>query len=339
MELKNMIVREILPEEKEQYNKLVGHVMQSYEWGEFRSVMGIKVLRMGYFEKDKLIGGFTLSIHSIPHTGFSVGYLPKGFLPDEMLVSNLKKIGIENNCIFIKLEPNVERSDAVIKILDDLGLVNSLKSLFTKYTFQLDLSKSEDELMRQMREKTRYNTRLAIKKGVVVTEENSFEDYYTLMKETTERNNFFAHNENYHRKMWEIMSKNKVGHLLVARYQNTALTAWILFVFNNVLYYPYGASSSSYRELMSSNLMMWEAIRFGKKMGCNLFDMWGSLGPDPDPKDEWYGFHRFKEGYSPRLVEFVGSYDLIINPKLYPLYFKLDKLRWGLLKAFTMFKR
>jgi lipid II:glycine glycyltransferase (peptidoglycan interpeptide bridge formation enzyme) len=65
---------------------------------------------------------------------------------------------------------------------------------------------------------------------------------------------------------------------------------------------------------------MWEAIRFGKKKGARLFDMWGSLGPDPDPKDPWYGFHRFKEGYGPTLVEFVGSYDLVVNPILYYLY-------------------
>lgn len=327
-----MIIREVFPDEKEQYNRVVGHVMQSFEWGEFRRAMGIKVIRMGVFNDKKMVSGFTLTIHEIPKVDFTVGYLPKGNLPDEFLIENLKKIGEENNCIFIKLEPNVETSGEIDRTMENLGLTLSKKALFTKYTFQLDITKSEEQLMGEMKEKTRYNTRLAERKGVVVKEEESFEDYFNLMKETTNRNKFFAHNEEYHRKMWEIMKNSGIAHLLIARYQNIPLTAWVLFVFNNVLYYPYGASSSQCRELMASNLIMWEAIKFGKKMGCKLFDMWGSLGPNPDSKDEWYGFHRFKEGYNPRLVEFVGSYDLVLNKNLYPLYFLADNLRMKFLK-------
>ena len=67
-------------------------------------------------------------------------------------------------------------------------------------------------------------------------------------------------------------------------------------------------------------------------MGCKIFDMWGSLGPVPDTRDPWYGFHRFKEGYGAKLVEFVGSYDLVIKPTIYQLYKVADKLRWTLLK-------
>ncbi|MBU3979240.1 peptidoglycan bridge formation glycyltransferase FemA/FemB family protein, partial [Patescibacteria group bacterium] len=77
---------------------------------------------------------------------------------------------------------------------------------------------------------------------------------------------------------------------------------------------------------------MWEAIRFGKKLGLKKFDMWGALGPNPNPKDPWYGFHNFKEKYAPRYVEFIGSYDLVINPLLYQLYKFADRLRWFYLK-------
>ena len=83
---------------------------------------------------------------------------------------------------------------------------------------------------------------------------------------------------------------------------------------------------------MASNLMMWEAIRFGKKNGAKMFDMWGALGPNPNPKDPWYGFHRFKEGYGAKLTESIGTYDLVINPYLYPLYNLADRLRWVFLK-------
>ncbi len=78
--------------------------------------------------------------------------------------------------------------------------------------------------------------------------------------------------------------------------------------------------------------MMWEVIKFGKKLGLKTFDMWGALGENPDSKDPWYGFHRFKEGYGGKLVEFVGSYDLVIQPFLYQLYKVLDIFRWKLLR-------
>jgi lipid II:glycine glycyltransferase (peptidoglycan interpeptide bridge formation enzyme) len=131
--------------------------------------------------------------------------------------------------------------------------------------------------------------------------------------------------------MWASL-KNSMAYLLIAEYRGKPLVAWILFIFNNVLYYPYGASSNEHREVMASNLMMWEAIRFGKKMKCGTFDMWGSLGPNPDPSDPWYGFHRFKEGYGGTLTEFVGSFDLIINPFLYQLYNLAHHARWVYLR-------
>jgi lipid II:glycine glycyltransferase (peptidoglycan interpeptide bridge formation enzyme) len=106
------------------------------------------------------------------------------------------------------------------------------------------------------------------------------------------------------------------------------LTTWVLFELNGVLFYPYGASTEKNREVMASNLMMWEAIRLGKKHGCRMFDMWGSLGPVPDSKDPWYGFHRFKQGYGGELTEFVGTYDLVVRPTLYQIYMMAEKLRW-----------
>jgi lipid II:glycine glycyltransferase (peptidoglycan interpeptide bridge formation enzyme) len=141
--------------------------------------------------------------------------------------------------------------------------------------------------------------------------------------------------------MWETLKTdnqnleklNKLtAHLFTAEYEKKILTTWILFVFHDTLYYPYGASSSENRNVMASNLIMWEAIQFGKKIGLKKFDMWGALGPNPDPHDPWMGFHKFKEGYGATLTEFVGSYDLLINPSLYKIYKLADKLRWVYLR-------
>jgi len=334
-----MLIREVFESEKENYNQVVNHPLQSWEWGEFRKKMGIKVIRLAGLEGKSLLTGYQLFIHSLPYTNYTVGYFPRGPLPDEPMIESLKKIGREENCLFIKLEPNISPHLETVDFLIKNGCRPG-KPLFTKYTFQIDLNTPEEELISRMKEKTRYNVRLAQKYGVVVVEDNSpsaFEAYLRLTFETTKRQKFFAHDEKYHRLMWETLHQNGPGqaltaHLLTATYQGKILVAWILFLFNGVLYYPYGASSRENREVMASNLMMWEAIRWGKSHGARLFDLWGALGPNPNPKDPWYGFHRFKEGYGGKLVEFIGTYDLIINPYLYPLYNLADNLRWRYLK-------
>lgn len=352
-----MLAREAIPpEDKENYNRAVSHVLQSWEWGEFREKTGVKVIRPVIFSaKGNLINAYQLTLHPIPHTAYTVGYLPRGPQPDKEMLEVLEDVGKKEKTIFFKLEPNITRekfSDfPKILISQYPNLHPSPRPLFTKYTFQIDLRKSEEELMAQMKEKTRYNVRLAEKKGVTVKEDNSaeaFETYLRLTKETTQRQKFYAHDEKYHRLMWETLQPAGIAHLLIASYpkpylptealakagaiNHTPLVAWILFTFNNVLYYPYGASSSEYREVMASNLMMWEAMKFGKKMGCQTFDLWGASGPNPDPKDPWYGFHRFKEGYGAKLIEFVGSYDFVLNWPLYQIYNLVDNLRWKFLR-------
>lgn len=341
---------EILDNQKEEYNAVVTHPLQSYEWGEFRKKTGIKVVRRGLLENGKIVDGFTLTIHKVPKTKFTIGYLPKGNLPTDKDLEELKRIGRENNCIFIQLEPNVDNSQR--PLVNNRELKESFHPLFTKFTFILNISKTEEELLKNFHPKARYNIRVAQKHSVKVEEQNSntsFKEYLKLTEETTGRQRFFAHTPSYHKKMWETLGQKSeiinqksdklTAHLLTAVYnseetnrKDITLASWILFVFHDYLYYPYGASSSKFRNVMASNLIMWEAIRFGKKLGLNYFDMWGALGKEPDSKDPWYGFHKFKEGYGATHTEFVGSYDLVINSYLYQLYKVADKARWAFLR-------
>lgn len=181
--------------------------------------------------------------------------------------------------------------------------------------------------MKSFLPKTRYNIRLAQRQGVQVKEENSdkaFEKYLKLTKETSQRQKFYAHSEKYHRLMWQYLQPAGIAHLLTATYQEEIISAWIVFAWKNWLYYPYGASTEKHKKVMANNLMMWEAIKFGKKLGLKTFDLWG--------REEGKGFTRFKEGYSPKVVEFLGSWDLVINKPLYYLYRAAESLRWWLLR-------
>lgn len=341
-----MLIREVRPEEKVLFNRVVRHPLQSWGWGEFREKTGVKVVRLGRFNGNQLVDGWQLTFHSLPKLPFTVGYAPKCNLPDEQVLSAFADVSKTHQTIFIKLEPNiglpVGRTASAHKEIKDFLLRHDClygRPLFTKYTFQIDLTQPEEKLLANMRQKTRYNVGLAYRKGVRISEDNSpeaFQAYLDLtFKETTKRQKFYAHDRRYHTLMWETLQPAGIAHLLKAVWQDKILVTWIVFTFNDTLYYPYGASSSQNRELMASNLMMWEAIRFGKHLGLKTFDLWGSLGPEPDPKDPWYGFHHFKEGYGPTLVEFVGSFDYILDMPKYQLYRLAENLRWKWLKFKT----
>jgi lipid II:glycine glycyltransferase (peptidoglycan interpeptide bridge formation enzyme) len=321
-----MDLRPITDKQKSEYNKLVDHIIQSFEWGEFRESIGTKVLRYGLYKEGKLKTAFQLTLHPIPFTSKFVGYLPKGPQINKELIEALKRIGRIENCAFIKLEPNVEASKSISV---NQGVIRSPKTLFTKYNFVLDLSPSEEDLLKNMHPKTRYNIRVAQKHGVKVEERNDdkgLKDYLKLYFETTHRQNYHGHNQIYHQKAWDLLRKNNKARILIASYKNIPLTAWMLLNFKDTLYYPYGGSSKEHPEVMANNLVAWEAIKLGKRLNLKKFDMWGALGPNASKNDPWFGFHRFKAGYGGRLVEYVGTFDLIFNIPVYILFTLIDKL-------------
>ncbi len=321
-----MDLRPITPDLKDQYNQTVTHVIQGWEWGEFRKSLGLPLLRYGLFKDGRLQKAFQLTLHKIPYTKFFVGYLPKGPFPDKELAEALTKIAKENNCAFIKVEPDILLTNKPSAVYPKF--LPSPKALFTRYNFVLDLNPTEEELLKNMHQKTRYNIRLAEKKGVRVEErddEASLKIYLDLYFETTKRQNYHGHNREYHTKVFETFKKEGKARFLIAFYNKTPLTAWMLLNFNNKLYYPYGGSSLKHREVMASNLVAWEAIKLGKKLGLKKFDMWGALGHNPNPKDPWYGFHKFKMGYGGTLEEYPGTYDLVFNSPLYWAFTNIDR--------------
>lgn len=342
-----MILREIKENERKVYDKVVEHIMQSWAWGEFREKTGVEVLRLGEFEGKTLKRAYQLTLHPIPYLKQKIGYLPKGPMPTKAMVDGLTRIGKEKKVAFIKLEPNVEAGKGLESRVESLGVVKAKKSLFTKYNFVLDLTKSEEEILAGMHPKTRYNIKVAQKKGVEVyesTDDHDFEIYLKLYFETTHRQKYFGHTPAYHRLAWETLRAAGLARVVIARYtepcdpkgsnqrpgtrEKVPLVAWMLFSFGDTLYYPYGGSSDLHRDVMASNLVAWEAIKIGRRLKLKSFDMWGALGPNADPKDPWQGFHRFKSGYGPRHVEYIGSFDLVLNRTIYRGVSLADQARW-----------
>ena len=298
-------------------DKIATHPLQTSAWAEFRRKWGNEVLETEYG---------ILTLHRLPLTNHKIGMFIKGLTPTKEMLEDLKRLGKEKNLVFIKLEPNCPKSPKLIELIKSEGAVPG-KTLFTPSTFWIDLHPAEQDILKNFSSKTRYNIRVAERNGVTVKEDNSdtaFNKYLELTRETVRRQGFYAHSEKYHRLMFAILRKAEIAHLLAATYQGKIITTWILFVWKDFLYYPYGASTEKNKNVMANNLMMWEAIQFGKKLGLTTFDLWG--------REEGKGFTKFKEGYNPKVIEFLGTWDLVINKPIYALYKIGEKIRWPALK-------
>lgn len=347
-----MIIREVIPDEREQYNDLVSHILQTYEWGIFREATGVKVSRIGSYEGNMIKSGFQLTLHQIPNTNYTVGYFPRGPALTDELLKNLDKIGKEHNCIFIKIEPDItsnkqeatSNKQEVTSLRQGFGGQASDKlkvssPILPQHTFHLDLTASEEEIISRMKEKTRYNIKLAQKHEVRVEEKNDpdgLEIFIKIAMETAERQGFFSHPAQYYRELWDILNPRGMAHLLIAYYQQTPLASIMLFNFKDMLYYPYGGSATVYREKMPNHLLHLEAIKLGKRLGCRTYDMWGAYKDNPTEKDPWFGIYRFKEGFGGKPVDYPQTVDLVFQPQLYKLYNFLDPLRFKLLAVKRM---
>jgi len=308
--------------QKKSLDQVSTHPIQTSAWAEFRSAWGNEILETKYG---------LITLHKVPLLG-KIGIFLRGPKPTKKMLNDLKIIAKKNKLFAIKLEPNVEYSPSLKKLLLKNNCVGG-KTFFTPTSFEIDLTKSKDELLKSCTSKTRYNIRYADRKGVEVGIDNSdeaFNEYIKLMRETVKRQKFYAHSEKYHRLLWKFLKKANIAELQVARHSKKILATWILFKWKDTLYYPYGASTHRHKNLQFNSAMMWESILYGKKNNLKKFDLWG--------REEGKGFTKFKEGFNPRVKHFIGTWDLVVKPNEYMLYIFADMLRWVILRAKAQFQ-
>lgn len=293
------------------------HLCQSPLWQEFRRRLGYQVVEAS---------GLYFSLHPTPLG--NIGYCPKPN-PERTDWAALTTAGRESGCLHIKMDsPNTLDAEAWERIHRQGSNLAETKPTFAQETIFIDLTLSEEELLTKMEQKTRYNVRLAEKRGVRVeeaTDAAAFPTFLNLQKETATRQHFYLHPDRYYQTLWELMQPEGIAHLLVAKVNQEICAAWMVFAYAKVLYYLYGGSSDQYQNLMPNNLLVWEAMRLGKRLGCELFDLGGI---NTDPHHPWAGLTRFKLGYGGQVVKFPPSYDLVLNPLTYRLFKTADRLRW-----------
>ena len=307
------------------------HIVQSKQWGEFKTKMGTPAVKVGDIQFTK---------HKIPLTGYFIGYAPRvNFYMQSFSCKELETVCRQEKCIAIRFDvPNVIRKEGANgeykHMIEDLNKImrRSPRSTFAKQNVILNLDKPEGELSQNLHSKTRYNVKLAFKQGVKVIKDNTdkgFDVFYGLHSNTAKRQGFFPHSKTYYKRVFETLSKYKMVDILTAYHEKDALASWMLFNNKGVLYYPYGGSSVVKRQYMASNLLAWEAIKLGKRLNCKLFDMWGATDNEKDP---YWGFTKFKLGYGGELVNYIDSHDYVVNYNLYKLFNVSYGVFWKLAK-------
>jgi peptidoglycan pentaglycine glycine transferase (the first glycine) len=309
-----------------------GHVLQSWAWGELKSAFGWRVLRLATGS-----AGAQVLFRSLPLGLGSIAYVPKGPMlnyADEHafrdLLAKIRPLARQQRAICLKIEPDLEDDPALANRLRTLGFRPSPQTIQPRRTILVDLDAEADESLARMKSKTRYNIRLAGRKGVTVHagDESDLPAFYRLMQLTAKRDGFGIHTYDYYETSHRLFVPSDQGRLLLAEYRGDLLAGLVVLAFGDTACYMYGASSDEHRNLMPAYLLQWEAMRWAREKGCRVYDLWGV--PDEDEEtleaqfttrsEGLWGVYRFKRGFGGRLVRTVGAWDLVYAPLRYWLY-------------------
>jgi peptidoglycan pentaglycine glycine transferase (the first glycine) len=338
------------------------HFLQTFEWGQVKAKYGWQPIYLVWDEAGKMKEERSLSSsdfhpsaaalilkRQILRNGFaarvSILYSPKGPLLDwsneslrNHVLNDLQDFAKKEGAIFLKMDPDVVLGTGVPQGEDDLienggqVLMSELKrrgwgyssdQIQFKNTVMIDLGPPEAELLARMKQKTRYNIRLAEKKGVIlrVGTQEDFGLLYKMYAETSVRDGFVIRDEGYYQTVWKIFmdSHEPACEPLIAEVNGEPVAAIFVFYFAGRAYYVYGMSRNAHREKMPTHLLQWEAMKRAKTKGCNVYDLWGA--PDVfDESDSMWGVYRFKEGLGGKVVRTLGAWDFAPNPLWYKFY-------------------
>jgi peptidoglycan pentaglycine glycine transferase (the first glycine) len=343
------------------------HLLQTWEWSQVKAKYGWQAMPFVWnsrqtvdhhpklTENDQLVAAAMVLKRSIPIGGFSkkmcVLYVPKGPLMDwnytalnQRVLGDLEAFAKRQGAIFVKADPDVALGTGIPGTLEAVesdsgqevrsGLVRrgwrfSQDQIQFRNTVLVDLSPSEDEMLARMKPKTRYNIRLAQKKGVAVrvgtVDDNP--QLYRMYAETSIRDNFLIREEGYYQTVWRSFMGNSPSNAglqpfsepLIAEVDGLPVAAASLFYFAGQAIYLFGMSRDEHREKMPNHLLQWEAIRRSKALGCKIYNLWGAPNEFDESNDLW-GVFRFKQGLGGYVLRTVGAWDFTPNPILYKLY-------------------
>jgi len=335
-----MKIREIRSDEIDRFNNFTawfewGDLLQSYEWGELKAKSQWTPIRIIAEDiNNNIIATASILKKKLPVINKSIFYIPRGFTLDtknkELTIeftNEIKKIAQKHNAILIKIDPpvNIEDKTSLNNILQAGFLpVNSAGFGGTqpKCVMQLDCSRALDEIFASFKEKWRYNIRLAQRRGVTCKTECTKEDlpiFYELLKETCKRDGFLVRSYDYFSDMWNLLYPKGNLKVFLTYFEETPVSGSLCYLWGNKAMYTYGASSNLHRKHMPNHLMQWEMITWAHNSKCKIYDFRG-VSPKKDGEfqdDKLSGLNKFKEGFSPDFIEYIGEFDLVIDKVFY----------------------
>jgi lipid II:glycine glycyltransferase (peptidoglycan interpeptide bridge formation enzyme) len=309
-----------------------GGPLQSWAWGELKAGFGWRAQRM-------CVGTACAQVlyRRLPAGLGTLAYVPKGPLADcanglaiKDLLNAIQPLAREQRAICLKIEPNLEDDPALVGDLRALGFQASPQTIQPRRTIVVDLDVEPEAMLKRMKQKTRYNVRLAARRGVTVRhgEEADLPAFYDLMQVTAKRDSFGIHSRAYYEATYSLFVPAGQGCLLLAEHEGKLLAALIVLAFGGTAIYMAGASSNEGRNLMPTYLLQWESMLWARKQGCRAYDLWGV--PDENEatleaeftqrNDGLWGVYRFKRGFGGQLVRAAGAWDLVYAPLRYRLY-------------------
>ncbi|MDR1961900.1 MAG: peptidoglycan bridge formation glycyltransferase FemA/FemB family protein [Gracilibacteraceae bacterium] len=342
-------------DEQAEFNAFVcahpkGHALQLWQWGEIKEHTGWQPHRLVLTRAGAIVAAASVLERRLPVVGSPVFYCPRGPVADphdeEVMAAvfrAIRDLARRRGAILLKIDPDVSVEDVDFgRFLRAQGFRpldkgRGFEGVQPKFVFRLDIRPEEDELLAAMQQKTRYNIRLAMKKGVEITRgtREDLPDFYAVLKETTERDNFLVRDFGYFADMYDTLTPAGFGELFLARCAGRVVAGALVFRAGDKAWYVYGASSNAHRNVMPNYLIQWEMIRWAKSLGCAMYDFRGVSG-DLSESNPLYGLYRFKKGWGGVFTEFIGEWDLVFRPVMYRLWQAAEKLYSGWLKKFMV---
>lgn len=306
---------------------------QSLEWGNVKTSW-IKEIILSEDEKGNIRGSLCVWIRKIPIFG-NIMYVARGPVCDihnpdilEDLRDGADELAKKYKAFVLRMEPDVEKTDDKFReIVKDLGFKIKDDSkdfkdeIQPRFVFQLDLKgKDKDTIFKEFHQKTRYNIRYAMKKGIEIKEgtKEDLKKFHEIMVETGKRDNFLIRSLEYFEKMYDELAPKHMK-LLMAYHEGEAISGIIPIMYGNKTWYLYGASSNTKRNLMPNYLLQWTMIQEAIDNGHDMYDFRGVSGI-VDENHPQYGLYRFKKGFNARFVEFIGEVYIPYKPLRYKLY-------------------
>ncbi len=308
--------------------------LQSWNWGEFHKSLGKKIARVGFIENQKLVGVMLCIVENAKRATYLT--VPGGPLidwEDKDAINSFKKtleeIAKKEGCVFVRVRAQILENEKNSNLFTDLGFRSAPMHLHAELTHQLDLTKSEDELMAEMRKTTRYEIRQAVRLEIEVKNSMNVEEideFYELQKETAKRQHFVEFDKKFLKEQFEVFAADNQVLLYTAYLGKKKLAQAFIIFYGGEADYHYGASTLDGRKYPGAYLIQWEAIKEAKRRGIKKYNLWG-VAPEGEVNHRFWGVSVFKRGFGGEDIEYLHARDLVINPLAYKLNFLIEMTR------------